>query len=291
MAYGKSGGKGGKGKKKGFYKKDYLFKRKKYCKFCDTGVAFIDYKDVKLLSGYLRERAKIVPRRISGNLRNPSAATYHRHQAGTAPRSVALHSGLTGEGRMKIILKENVEGLGARGAIVNVKDGYARNYLLPKGIAMRYTPGAQKVLQQERRMYETKQLQAKEEAQELAEKISSLDLSVAKRAGDQDVLYGSVTVTDLAEMIKRQGIILDKRKIILNEPIKKLGDYEIGVKLHQEVDTLGAPARNQRRVGCRPDHRSGKPLPFHCPPCWFRDSRTGSWAAGGGPRHFSASSV
>jgi large subunit ribosomal protein L9 len=136
---------------------------------------------------------------------------------------------------MKIILKENVEGLGARGAIVNVKDGYARNYLLPKGIAMRYTPGAQKVLQQERRMYETKQLQAKEEAQELAEKISSLDLSVAKRAGDQDVLYGSVTVTDLAEMIKQKGIIVDKRKLILNEPIKRLGDYEIGVKLHQEV--------------------------------------------------------
>jgi small subunit ribosomal protein S18 len=78
MAYGKSGGKGGKGKKKGFYKKDYLFKRKKYCKFCDTGVAFIDYKDVKLLSGYLRERAKIVPRRISGT------CAIHQRQLTTA---------------------------------------------------------------------------------------------------------------------------------------------------------------------------------------------------------------
>ncbi len=136
---------------------------------------------------------------------------------------------------MKVILKENVEHLGNRGAIVNVKDGYARNYLLPKGIAMRYTPGAQKVLQQERRMYEAKQLKAKEEAAELAEKISSLDISISRRAGDQDVLYGSVTVSDLAELIKDKGIVVDKRKILLHEPIKKLGDYEIGVKLHQEV--------------------------------------------------------
>ncbi len=136
---------------------------------------------------------------------------------------------------MKVILKENVEHLGNRGAIVNVKDGYARNYLLPKGIAMRYTPGAQKVLQQERRMYEAKQLKAKEEAAELAEKITSLDISISRRAGDQDVLYGSVTVSDLAELIKAKGIVVDKRKILLHEHIKKLGDYEIGVKLHQEV--------------------------------------------------------
>ncbi len=136
---------------------------------------------------------------------------------------------------MKVILKENVEHLGNRGAIVNVKDGYARNYLLPKGIAMRYTPGAQKVLQQERRMYEANQLKAKEEAAELAEKISSLDISISRRAGDQDVLYGSVTVSDLADLIKAKGIVVDKRKILMHEPIKKLGDYEIGVKLHQEV--------------------------------------------------------
>jgi len=136
---------------------------------------------------------------------------------------------------MKIILKEAVDNLGDRGSVVSVKDGYARNYLLPKGLAMRFTPGAQKVLGQERRMYDLRQLKAKEEAQAFAEKITAIDLTVAKRAGDQEVLYGSVTPTDIAEMLAAKGIAVEKRKIVLREPIKKLGDYEIKIKLHHEV--------------------------------------------------------
>ncbi len=136
---------------------------------------------------------------------------------------------------MKIILKEDVENLGKRGAVVTVKDGYARNYLLPKGMAMRFTPGAVKVLEQERRMYETRQLKAKEDAQALAEKLEALELSVLKRAGDQDVLYGSVTPTDVADLLKDKGFTVDKRKIVLHEPIKKLGEYEIPIRLHPEV--------------------------------------------------------
>jgi large subunit ribosomal protein L9 len=136
---------------------------------------------------------------------------------------------------MKIILKEDVENLGKRGAVVTVKDGYARNYLLPKGMAMRFTPGAVKVLEQERRMYEARQLKAKEDAQAIAEKLEALELSVLKRAGDQDVLYGSVTPTDVADLLKEKGFTVDKRKIVLHEPIKKLGEYEIPIRLHPEV--------------------------------------------------------
>jgi large subunit ribosomal protein L9 len=136
---------------------------------------------------------------------------------------------------MKVILKEDVESLGARGAVVTVKDGFARNYLLPKGIAMRFTAGAQKVLEQERRMYELRQLKAKEEAMAVADKLSAIELSVSKRAGDQDVLYGSVTPTDIADLFKQAGFVLDKRKIVLHDPIKKLGDYEVTIRLHHEV--------------------------------------------------------
>lgn len=136
---------------------------------------------------------------------------------------------------MKVILKEDVESLGTRGAVVTVKDGYARNFLLPKGMAMRHTPGAIKVLEQERRMYELRQLKAKEEAQALADKISALEFTVAKRASDQEVLYGSVTPTDVADLIKGAGFVVDKRRLVLHEPIKKLGDFEIPLRLHQDV--------------------------------------------------------
>ena len=136
---------------------------------------------------------------------------------------------------MKVILKEDVEHLGARGAVVNVKDGFARNYLLPKGMAMRFTAGAQKVLEQERRMYELRQLKAKEEAMALGEKIAALEFTVHKRSGDQDVLYGSVTPTDVADLLKSAGYVVDKRRILLNEPIKKLGDFEVSIRLHHEV--------------------------------------------------------
>jgi large subunit ribosomal protein L9 len=139
---------------------------------------------------------------------------------------------------MKVILKEEVENLGHRGAIVNVKDGYARNYLLPRGLAMRFTPGAQKVLEQERRMYEVRQLKVKEDAQALAEKLAAIELTVSKRAGDQDILYGSVTPTDIADMLEAKGVAVEKRRIILREPIKKLGDYEIPIRLHPEVQPV-----------------------------------------------------
>ena len=136
---------------------------------------------------------------------------------------------------MKIILKEDVDNLGARGKVVNVKDGYARNYLLPRGLAMKHTAGAEKLLAQERRMYEVRQVKAKEEAEQFAERLAAIELTVAKRAGDQDVLYGSVTPTDIADLLEARGFVVDKRKILMREPVKKLGDYEVQLRLHREV--------------------------------------------------------
>ncbi len=139
---------------------------------------------------------------------------------------------------MKVILREDVDNLGARGKVVNVKDGYARNFLIPKGLAMRHTAGAAKVLAQERRTFEVKQLKAREAAEALSERLSAVELSVAKRAGDQDVLYGSVTPTDIADLLKEKGFVVDKRKIHLREPVKKLGDYEVHLKLHKDVSPV-----------------------------------------------------
>lgn len=136
---------------------------------------------------------------------------------------------------MKVILKDTVENLGKRGTVVEVKDGYARNYLIPKGLAIVYTKGAMKLLEQEKRTYEIKQIKAKEEAEQIAEKLSTIELKIYKRAGDQDVLYGSVTPTDIADLLQEKGIKIDKRKILIGEPIKKLGQYEVKIRLHSEV--------------------------------------------------------
>lgn len=136
---------------------------------------------------------------------------------------------------MKIILKEDIDNLGVRGKVVTVKDGYARNYLLPNGLAMKFTDGAQKVLAQERRTFEVRQVKERDTAQELADKLSGLELTISKRSGDQDVLYGSVTTSDIADLLKEKGFIVDKRRILLHEPVKKLGEYGVPLRLHKDV--------------------------------------------------------
>ena len=139
---------------------------------------------------------------------------------------------------MKIILKEDVDNLGARGTVVTVKDGYARNYLIPRSLAMRFTAGAEKVLAQEKRKYQVRQSREREEALELAEKIQALEFTLPRRVGDQETLYGSVTTTDVSDLLDGAGHKVDKRKILLSAPIKKLGDYEVPIRLHKEVSPL-----------------------------------------------------
>ena len=136
---------------------------------------------------------------------------------------------------MQIVLKEDIDKLGRRGEIVKVADGYARNYLLPLGKALPATAGNLKVIEREKRRYVVRLTKEKEENQTLAARIQALSLTLVRKVGESDVLYGSVTSGDVAESLSKEGIVVDKRRIQLSEPIKSLGIYTIPIRLHPEV--------------------------------------------------------
>ena len=136
---------------------------------------------------------------------------------------------------MEVILREHVDHLGRRGEIVKVADGYARNYLLPLGKALPATAGNLKVIEREKRRYVVRLTKEKEENQALAGRIQALSLTLVRKVGESDVLYGSVTSGDVAESLSKEGIVVDKRRIQLPEPIKSLGIYTIPIRLHPEV--------------------------------------------------------
>jgi large subunit ribosomal protein L9 len=136
---------------------------------------------------------------------------------------------------MRIVLRENVEKLGRRGEVVKVADGYARNYLLPKKLAFEATQANLKRIEQERRVQEVHEARDKQEAQALAGRLSQLSLTAVRKVGENEMLYGSVTNGDVGELLEKEGFSIDKRKILLDEPIKSLGIYEVPVKLHHEV--------------------------------------------------------
>ena len=136
---------------------------------------------------------------------------------------------------MKIVLRTDVETLGRRGEVVRVADGYARNYLLPKKLALEATPGNLKLIEQERRVQEVHEAKEKQEAEALAARIAQLSCTAVRKVGENEVLYGSVTGADVAELLEKEGFSLDKRKILLEEPIKSLGIYEVPIKLHPQV--------------------------------------------------------
>lgn len=136
---------------------------------------------------------------------------------------------------MRIVLRTDVESLGRRGEVVKVADGYARNYLLPKKLALEATPGNLKLIQQERRVQEVHEAKEKQEAEALAARIAQLSCTAVRKVGENEVLYGSVTGADVAELLEKEGFSLDKRKILLEEPIKSLGIYEVPIKLHPQV--------------------------------------------------------
>jgi large subunit ribosomal protein L9 len=136
---------------------------------------------------------------------------------------------------MQIVLKEDIDKLGRRGEIVKVADGYARNYLLPLGKALPATAGNLKVIEREKRRYVVRLTKEKEENQALASRIQALSLTLVRKVGESDVLYGSVTSGDVAESLSKEGIVVDKRRIQLPEPIKSLGIYTIPIRLHPEV--------------------------------------------------------
>jgi large subunit ribosomal protein L9 len=136
---------------------------------------------------------------------------------------------------MRIVLRENVEKVGRRGEVVKVADGFARNFLLPKKLALEATDANLKRIEQERKVREVHEAKEKQEFQALASRLSQLSLTAVRKVGENEALYGSVTNSDVGELLEKQGFSVDKRKILLDEPIKALGIYEVPVKLHPEV--------------------------------------------------------
>ena len=136
---------------------------------------------------------------------------------------------------MKVILKENMDNLGHIGDIVKVAPGYARNYLLPRGLALEATERNAKALEHAKRQMEYKKNKVLEVAKQFAARIEGLSLVLPHQAGEEGKLFGSVTNMELAEQLKAQGVEIDRKKIALAEPIKQVGEYTVAVKVHPEV--------------------------------------------------------
>lgn len=137
---------------------------------------------------------------------------------------------------MKVILREHVDHLGERGETVSVATGYARNYLLPKGLAYRATPGNLKQVELQRKGWDAREHKETGAAEALARRLAEIVLSVKRKAGESGTLYGSVTNSDIAELLAAKGIEVDRRRIVLEEPIKNVGERQIQVKLHRKVN-------------------------------------------------------
>lgn len=136
---------------------------------------------------------------------------------------------------MKVILRQNYEGLGSIGDVVAVKDGYARNFLVPRKIAYRATASSLKALEEEKKQHERKEVKSMKEAEALASKLSSLSLTIPMKVGEDEKLFGSVTSQMIADALATQNFTVDKRDITLEEPIKALGIFEVPVKVHSKV--------------------------------------------------------
>ena len=137
---------------------------------------------------------------------------------------------------MKVILIDEIRGLGTRGDIVSVKDGYARNFLIPKKLAREATPGNLKSVEQERKKWALLANQEKETAQKAAERVKGTKVRVEKRVGENGQLFGSVTANEIADALLAKGIDVDKRRIELAHPIKSLGTHDVEVRLHRDVN-------------------------------------------------------
>jgi large subunit ribosomal protein L9 len=138
---------------------------------------------------------------------------------------------------MKVILKDDVKNVGNMGQIVNVSDGYARNYLVPRGLAVEASTKNIKSVEHEKRIIQEKAKKIKKSAEELSESISKLTLVIKAHAGEEGKLFGSVTTMDIAELLKNEGFEIDKKKISIDEPIKRLGTHTVNVKIHPEIIT------------------------------------------------------
>ena len=138
---------------------------------------------------------------------------------------------------MEVILREDVEKLGARGEMVKVASGYARNYLLPRRLAVAATESNKKIVEQERQAHLRRDAKEVAEASDLGKMMANLDVTISQKAGENNQLFGSVTTKDIADVLEKQGYTIERRKIILAEPIKTLGDFTVPLRLHRDVTT------------------------------------------------------
>jgi len=136
---------------------------------------------------------------------------------------------------MEVILREHVEHLGERGEVVKVAAGYARNFLLPRKLALLVTAGNKKQIERERAKFEAREAEEKKVITAEAEKLAGTEVVIARRVGDTQALYGSVTTADIAAALAAKGFDIDKRKLVLADPLKSIGDVDVPVKLHREI--------------------------------------------------------
>ena len=148
---------------------------------------------------------------------------------------------------MEVILREHVDHLGSRGEIVKVADGYARNYLLPRKLALLATDGNKRHVERERAKFDAREAEDRAAAQRVADRLSALDIIIARRVGETEALYGSVTSADIAEALAGKGFEIDRRKLQLDEAIKRLGEFDVPVKLFRDVTSIAEGARRRRR--------------------------------------------
>ena len=136
---------------------------------------------------------------------------------------------------MEVILRQHVDNLGRRGEVVKVADGYARNYLLPRKLALAVTEGNKRQIERERAIFDAREAEEKQQAQALARRLEQTDVEIARRVGENNTLYGSVTSADIAAALEGKGFQVEKRKITLAEPLKAIGEVTVPVKIHREV--------------------------------------------------------
>ena len=136
---------------------------------------------------------------------------------------------------MEVILREEIENLGRRGEVVKVAAGYARNFLLPRRLAVAATESNKKIVDQERQAHLRREAKEISDSQELAKMLAAVEITIAQKAGENDQLFGSVTAQDISNALDKKGYTIDRRKVHLDEPIKMLGDFKVSVKLHREV--------------------------------------------------------
>jgi large subunit ribosomal protein L9 len=136
---------------------------------------------------------------------------------------------------MEIILREDVDNLGSRGDVVKVAPGYARNFLLPRRLAVAATDANRKIVEQEKQAHLRKEAKAQGEAEELGKLVQSVTITIARKAGENDQLFGSVTAADIADKLAAEKFSIERRKIQLDEPIKTLGEHKVAVRLHKNV--------------------------------------------------------